>query len=136
MSRKILIVTSEWGFWDEELIGVSRGDVSGLRPRSRRSQEHYPGQVDDRSWLRNMTSWTAAPSCGPITNSWTSPRSRHHIRWNTFRGTSPDRMAHVSRETSVIVDYSFITGRSTPDSTRTDQMVVEVLERGPRRYGW
>jgi hypothetical protein len=52
--------------------------------------------------------------------------------------TGPDGayIGNVSRETSVIVDYSFITGRSTPDSTRTDQMVVEVLERGPRRYGW
>jgi len=34
------------------------------------------------------------------------------------------------------VDYPFITGRSTPDSTLTGQMVVEVLERGLRRYGW
>ncbi len=52
--------------------------------------------------------------------------------------TGPDGgyIGNVGRETSVIVDYPFITGRSTPDSTLTGQMVVEVLERGLRRYGW
>ena len=52
--------------------------------------------------------------------------------------TGPDGVyiGNVGRETSVIVDYPFITGRSTPDSTLTGQMVVEVLERGLRRYGW
>jgi putative intracellular protease/amidase len=52
--------------------------------------------------------------------------------------TGPDGGYHgnVGRETSVIVDYPFITGRSTPDSYLTGQMVVEVLERGLRRYGW
>ncbi|HLZ62920.1 MAG TPA: type 1 glutamine amidotransferase domain-containing protein [Ktedonosporobacter sp.] len=38
--------------------------------------------------------------------------------------------------TSVIVDYPFITGRSTPDSYLTGEKVVEVLERGLKRYGW
>jgi len=52
--------------------------------------------------------------------------------------TGPDGgyLGNVGRETSVIVDYPFITGRSTPDSTLTGQMVVESLERGLRRYGW
>jgi putative intracellular protease/amidase len=52
--------------------------------------------------------------------------------------TGPDGGYHgnVGRETSVIVDYPFITGRSTPDSYLTGQMVVEALERGLRRYGW
>jgi putative intracellular protease/amidase len=43
---------------------------------------------------------------------------------------------NVGRETSVIVDYPFITGRSTPDSYMTGQQVVEVLENGMTRYGW
>ena len=43
---------------------------------------------------------------------------------------------NVGKETSVIVDYPFITGRSTPDSYLTGQKVVETLERGLRRYGW
>jgi putative intracellular protease/amidase len=38
--------------------------------------------------------------------------------------------------TSVIVDYPFITGRSTPDSTLTGQKLVEVLRDGLRRWGW
>ena len=52
--------------------------------------------------------------------------------------TGPDGgyIGNVGRETSVIVDYPFITGRSTPDSTLTGQMVVEALERGLRRFGW
>jgi putative intracellular protease/amidase len=52
--------------------------------------------------------------------------------------TGPEGGYHgnVGRETSVIVDYPFITGRSTPDAYFTGQMLVEVLERGLRRYGW
>jgi putative intracellular protease/amidase len=43
---------------------------------------------------------------------------------------------NVGRETSVIVDYPFITGRSTPDSFLSGEKLVEVLESGLRRYGW
>lgn len=52
--------------------------------------------------------------------------------------TAPDGQFHgnVGRATSVIVDYPFITGRTTPDSYATGQRVVEVLEHGLRRYGW
>ncbi|ABK17537.1 MAG TPA: type 1 glutamine amidotransferase domain-containing protein [Syntrophales bacterium] len=51
----------------------------------------------------------------------------------------PDGQFHpnVGRETSVIVDYPFITGRSTPDSVLTGEMIVKLLETGgPRRWGW
>lgn len=37
---------------------------------------------------------------------------------------------------SVIVDFPFVTGRSTPDSYLTGQKIVEVLENGLTRYGW
>ena len=52
--------------------------------------------------------------------------------------TGPEGGYHgnVGKETSVIVDYPFITGRSTPDSYLTGEKVVEVLEQGLRRYGW
>jgi putative intracellular protease/amidase len=52
--------------------------------------------------------------------------------------TGPDGGYHgnVGKETSVIVDYPFITGRSTPDSYLTGQKLVEVLENGLRRFGW
>jgi putative intracellular protease/amidase len=43
---------------------------------------------------------------------------------------------NVGHETSVIVDYPFITGRSTADSVLTGQMLVEVLEEGRLYYGW
>jgi putative intracellular protease/amidase len=40
--------------------------------------------------------------------------------------------------TSVIVDYPFVTGRSTPDSILTGQKVIECLDGDPplRRWGW
>lgn len=52
--------------------------------------------------------------------------------------TAPDGEYHgnFGREISVIVDYPFITGRSTADSYTTGQKLVEVLEKGLRRYGW
>ncbi len=52
--------------------------------------------------------------------------------------TGPDGayVGNFGRPTSVIVDYPFITGRSTPDSYLTGQKVVEVLEQGLRRWGW
>jgi putative intracellular protease/amidase len=52
--------------------------------------------------------------------------------------TGPDGRYHgnFGREISVVVDYPFVTGRSTPDSFRTGEKMVEVLEHGLRRYGW
>ncbi|MDV2993583.1 MAG: hypothetical protein N4J56_003237 [Chroococcidiopsis sp. SAG 2025] len=52
--------------------------------------------------------------------------------------TAPEGEYHgnFGREISVIVDYPFITGRSTADSYTTGQKLVEVLEKGLRRYGW
>jgi putative intracellular protease/amidase len=52
--------------------------------------------------------------------------------------TGPDGqyIGNFGKETSVIVDYPFITGRSTADAYLTGQKVVEVLEKGLKRYGW
>jgi putative intracellular protease/amidase len=52
--------------------------------------------------------------------------------------TGPDGRYHgnFGHPISVIVDYPFITGRSTPDSFTTGEKIVEVLESGLRRYGW
>jgi putative intracellular protease/amidase len=52
--------------------------------------------------------------------------------------TGPSGRYHgnVGKETSVIVDYPYVTGRSTPDSFLTGTKLVEVLENGLRRYGW
>jgi putative intracellular protease/amidase len=52
--------------------------------------------------------------------------------------TAPDGRYHgnFGKEISVIVDYPFITGRSTADSRTTGQKLVDVLERGLKRYGW
>ena len=52
--------------------------------------------------------------------------------------TAPGGAYHgnFGKETSVIVDYPFITGRSTPDSYLTGQKTVEVLEEGLRQWGF
>jgi putative intracellular protease/amidase len=45
-------------------------------------------------------------------------------------------VGNFGKERSVIVDYPFITGRSTPDSYLTGEKMVAVLEQGLRRFGW
>jgi putative intracellular protease/amidase len=45
-------------------------------------------------------------------------------------------IGNFGRETSVIVDYPFITGRSTPDSRLTGEKLVEVLRDGLRAWGF
>lgn len=52
--------------------------------------------------------------------------------------TGPDGGFHgnVGRNVSALVDYPFITGRSTADSYKTGELLVAVLEKGLRRYGW
>lgn len=52
--------------------------------------------------------------------------------------TGPDGRYHanVGKVSSVIVDYPFVTARSTPDSFLSGEKLVEVLQAGLRRYGW
>ena len=47
-------------------------------------------------------------------------------------------IGNFGKETSVVVDYPFVTGRSTPDSYLTGQKIVECLDGNPplRRWGW
>lgn len=47
-------------------------------------------------------------------------------------------IGNFGHPTSVIVDYPFITGRSTPDSYLTGRKLIEVLDGEPplRRWGW
>ncbi len=54
--------------------------------------------------------------------------------------TGPDGafIGNFGHPTSVIVDYPFITGRSTPDSYLTGRKMIEALDGDPplRRWGW
>jgi putative intracellular protease/amidase len=52
--------------------------------------------------------------------------------------TGPDGGYHsgVGRRLSAIVDYPFITSRSTADSKKCGELMVEVLENGLKRWGW
>jgi len=48
--------------------------------------------------------------------------------------TGPMATIDPGSQTSVIVDYAFVTRRSTPDSYLTGQKIVEVLESGLRQW--
>jgi putative intracellular protease/amidase len=52
--------------------------------------------------------------------------------------TGPDGQYHggVGHTLSTILDYPFLTGRSTQDSHLVGELMVQVLENGLRRYGW
>jgi putative intracellular protease/amidase len=52
--------------------------------------------------------------------------------------TGPDGayVGNFGKPVSVVVDYPFITGRSTPDSFLTGRKLIEALEHGLTRYGW
>jgi len=45
-------------------------------------------------------------------------------------------IGNYGHDTSVVVDWPFVTGRSTPDSYLTGEKMVEMLEKGLKRYGW
>lgn len=51
-------------------------------------------------------------------------------------GTTGQFIGNVGHQTSVIVDYPFITSRSTASSLECGRLLVEVLENGLRRYGF
>jgi hypothetical protein len=42
----------------------------------------------------------------------------------------------VGHNLSTILDYPFLTGRSTQDSTLVGELIIKVLEEGLTRYGW
>ena len=52
--------------------------------------------------------------------------------------TGPDGGYHsgVGRKISALVDYPFITGRSTASSHRVGELLVEAMDKGLKRYGW
>jgi putative intracellular protease/amidase len=51
---------------------------------------------------------------------------------------APDGEYHggVGKTLSTILDYPFLTGRSTQDSRLVGELMVEVLENDLRKYGW
>lgn len=51
-------------------------------------------------------------------------------------GPTGQFIGNVGHRISVIVDYPFITSRSTAGSVECGQALVDVLERGVRRAGW
>lgn len=52
--------------------------------------------------------------------------------------TGPEGQYHggVGHTVSTILDFPFLTGRSTQDSKLVGELMIEVLENGLKRYGW
>lgn len=51
-------------------------------------------------------------------------------------GETGEFIGNVGKTISAIVDYPFITGRSTADSYKTGELLVKVLNDGLRKYGF
>lgn len=51
-------------------------------------------------------------------------------------GPEGEYIGRVGHETSVIVDYPFITSRSTASSAECGEKLIEVLEQDLKRYNW
>ena len=51
---------------------------------------------------------------------------------------APDGQFHggVGQPTSTILDYPYLTGRSTQDSALVGELMIEAMENGLKRYGW
>jgi putative intracellular protease/amidase len=45
-------------------------------------------------------------------------------------------IGNVGHSISALLDYPFITARSTPDAYEAGRLLVESLEQGLKRYGW
>ena len=51
-------------------------------------------------------------------------------------GSGGNYIGRVGHETSVVVDYPFITSRSTASSVECGEKLIEVLEKGLTRHNW
>ena len=93
-------------------------------------REHHLRASTSPATARSTTTRTAPASSGVDFNMGPPPYPLEYILRDA---TAPDGeyIGNVGQETSVIVDYPFITGRSTPDSYLTGEKMVEVLEEGP-----
>jgi len=51
-------------------------------------------------------------------------------------GPEGEFIGNVGRRTSVVLDWPFLSSRSTASSVECGRIMVEALENGLRRYGW
>ena len=66
------------------------------------------------------------------------PGAPYQLEYILKDAVGPDGqfIANIGKKTSVIVDGPILTARTTFDSTLCGQKLVEVLEKGLKRYGW
>ena len=84
---------------------------------------------------RSTTTRTARASWAP-TSTWGRRRIRSNYPSRRHRARTATTTAASADTISTILDYPFLTGRSTQDSHLIGELMVEVLESGLQRYGW
>ena len=111
-------------------------DLPGLRPRLDRPQEHHRRKTRDRPRPRirlqrrhRLPPPVVTANFGPPFYPWNTSCAMRSVRTAQYHGG-------VGHTLSTILDYPFLTGRSTQDSQLVGELMVQVLEKGLRRYGW
>lgn len=91
---------------------------------------HVTGHPIEFDYIKNDT--------GFYGTDFLAPTPLYPLEYVLRDAVGPEGEFHgnVGKETSVIVDYPFITARSTGDSYKCGEMLVKVLEEGVQRYGW
>ena len=95
-------------------------------------------ELENRKRLNRSKEYDYHDGTGFMGTDFTMGPPPYPLEYFLRDATGPDGsyIGNFGKETSVIVDYPFITGRSTPDSYLTGEKMVEVLEDGLKRYGW
>ena len=114
---------------------VLRRHLPRVRARTGRTARASSRASTSRATASSTTTSTA-PASWARTSSW----ARRRIRSSGSCATRPLRAAryhgNYGHETSVIVDYPFVTGRSTPDSYLTGPEDGRGARERPRQWGF
>lgn len=95
----------------------------------------YDYAMGNAFWNRDLRDETGKVAGGWITTGF--PTVPLQLVLELAVGPEGRFHGNVGREVSVVVDYPFITGRSTGDSYATGEQLKKVLEDpNYRRYGW
>jgi hypothetical protein len=88
------------------------------------------------------TPWNTARTApgSPIHRSPAPTSVRRSIRWSTSCATPSSRTVNTTAASGapgkVFLNYPFLTGRSTRGSQLVGELMIQVLAKDVRRYGW
>lgn len=157
--KKVLVVLSEWGYWGEELVGpLEVLDAHGyeatfVTPKGQRAHALPPSMtagywdppLDNRKSIiagKHVTGhaleYDYKDGTGFLNTDFNMGPPPYPLELILRDAVGPNGQYHggVGRTRSTILDYPFLTGRSTQDSRLVGELMIEVLERGLKHYGW